>query len=342
MSGWAKLGEALAGTSPARRADIEAKTMNALATRDANVARAKMAMMKARDQAGLGTAFANIGMDNPEDMAVVGRSGVNYSGLTSGMGNMQKQAYREAAVEAATKGDWAAGNANMLGVANGPVEIPKVTGGMLLGNRLVPGGGDVSVTPVGQAQIGADNARGQAALIRANREPASRAGGGGGSGKLSAVQTLRMKSELADIKARKNVALGVLEANAGAVNPAAQANVAKAEASLKALQLEEASLFDRYEGGGAVPSLGERLTPLEPDDGIPEVESAEPMSGPGYYVAADGTQVRVPQERSARVQQVGGKPVVAVTNPAEAKAAWAKLAKGAGLKLPNGTIRWKE
>ncbi len=43
-----------------------------------------------------------------------------------------------------------------------------------------------------------------------------------------------------------------------------------------------------------------------------------------------------------RVTQVGGKPVVRVNSPAEAKAAWAKLKPGSGLMLPNGTIRYKD
>ena len=47
-NGGAKLGEALAGTSGARRADIEAKTINALANRDQNVADARMKMERAR------------------------------------------------------------------------------------------------------------------------------------------------------------------------------------------------------------------------------------------------------------------------------------------------------
>lgn len=253
MSGWGKLGKALAGVSDEDRAEIQAKTINALANRDANVARAQLGMAKARDSARLGDAFKNIGIANPEDMAVISRSGANLNTLGGGMSKIQEQAFRQAAVDAATKGDWASGNAQMLGVASGPVEIPKVAGGMLLSNRLVPGGGTATVTPVGEAQIGADNARGQAALIRANRAPASRAGGGSGgaSGKLSE----RQKGALADIKERKKIAMGVLEATAGAANPVAAGERAKAEKMLQELGAAESAIYDQAEG------LGSRLAP---------------------------------------------------------------------------------
>lgn len=330
MSGWAKLGEALAGTSDARRADIEAKTINALAGRDAAVARAQLGMSKARSDAGLGQSFRNLGIENPDDHANIARSGVNYNGLTAGMANRAKAAYRQAAVEAARAGNWAGANAELTGVANGPIALPSVQGGMLLGNRLVPGGGNVSVTPVGQAQIGADNARGQAALIRANRPPASRGSGGGSSG--APKLTERQKGQLADIKAQKKIAMGVLEATAGAANPASVASRTQAEQALAELNRLESGIYDQQEG------IGERLAPPEPST------TEQPMlEGDTFYNdPATGQQVSVPAPRSARVQQVGGKPVVAVTNPSEAKAAWAKLAPGAGLKLPNGTIRWKE
>ena len=47
-NGWARLGEALAGVTPAKRADIEAKTVGALAQRDRSVAQARMEMEKAK------------------------------------------------------------------------------------------------------------------------------------------------------------------------------------------------------------------------------------------------------------------------------------------------------
>ena len=104
MSGWGKLGQALAGVSDADRADIEAKTVNALANRDANVARARLAMSKARADSRLGSRLTEIGIENGEAMADLERAGVNYNQLTSGMGNRQEQGFRENAVARAAAG----------------------------------------------------------------------------------------------------------------------------------------------------------------------------------------------------------------------------------------------
>jgi hypothetical protein len=332
MSGWSKLGQAIAGVSDADRADIEAKTINALANRDANVARARLAMSKARADSRLGDRFAEIGIESPEAMADLERAGVNYSTLTGGMKNRQEMGFRDAGVARAVAGDWGGANAQMLGVASGPVEIPKVSGGMLLGNRLLPGGGDVSVTPVGAAQINADNARAQASLIRANRVPTSSGGRASAGVKLTEIDKLRLKSALAPITAQKEMVLEKM-------SQGGRASVG-AEDELKALEAAEQAVFDRFDGGGA--ALGERLVPLEPDDGVPVVEAGFATPETWYQDPDTGKQKMVPAARSARVQQVGGKPVVRVNSPTEAKAAWAKLAPGAGLQLPNGTIRWKE
>ena len=332
MSGWGKLGQALAGVSDADRADIEARTVNALANRDANVARARLAMSKARADSRLGSRLTEIGIENGEAMADLERAGVNYNQLTSGMGNRQEQGFRENAVARAAAGDWAGGNAQMLGVASGPVALPSVQGGMLLGNRLVPGGGEVSVTPVGAAQIGADNARAQASLIRANRAPATSSSKSAAGSKLTEIEKLRLKSALAPITAKKEMVLEKMSQGGRAAEGA--------EAALKELEAAEQAVFERFEGGG--PALGERLTPEEPDDGVPVVEPGFASAETWYQDPRTGKQHVAPAERSSRIRQVGGKPVVAVTSPTEAKAAWAKLAPGAGLQLPNGTIRWKE
>jgi hypothetical protein len=337
MSGWGKLGQALAGVSDADRADIEAKTINALANRDANVARARLAMSKARADSRLGDRFAEIGIDNAEAMADLERAGVNYNTLTGGMKNRQEMGFRDAGVARAVAGDWGGANAQMLGVASGPVEIPKVSGGMLLGNRLLPGGGDVSVTPVGAAQINADNARAQASLINANRP---RASGGEGRGaaapKLTEIDKLRLKSALAPITARKEM---ILER----MSQGGRASVG-AEEELKELEAAEQAVFDRFDGGGA--ALGERLVPMEPDDGVPVVEPGFATPETWYQDPSTGKQKMVPTPAAApawrsRIQKVNGKPVVTVNSPVEAKAAWAKLQPGDGLKLPNGTIKWK-
>lgn len=263
-NGWAKLGEALAGVSPAQRAKIEQDTYNALATRDVNTSRAKQAIMKTRELEGLGEHYRALGIDNPDAAAGVSRSGVNLGNLTRGLGDIQEQGFRQAAVNSAAGGNYGGANAQLMGVANGPVALPQVVGGIKLGNRFVEGGGEMVVTPVGAAQIGADNARGRAAIIRAERPPASRATGGksGAAPKLSAIDNLRMKDALAAID----------------------------EEDPDFLEKREA-VYQRFEGGG----MGSRLAP--------EASTREPaMDGPTWYQDPEtGQQRKVasPERRDA-------------------------------------------
>lgn len=181
-NGWEKLGQALAGTSDARRAEIQSDTIASLAARDLKVQQAKQALLKTQGLEGLGQAFTDIGL--PEAYAVPARAGVNLGQYTKAALDQQKHRFHEGAAEYAGAGDWASSNAQLMGLANAPVALPDVKGNMLLSNRLVPGGGEVTVTPVGAAQIAADQARGQAALIRASRPAAS----GGGRRAASAPQ----------------------------------------------------------------------------------------------------------------------------------------------------------
>jgi len=270
-NGWAKLGEALAGVSPAKQAEIEAKTINALATRDANIARTKQAIMKTRELEGLGNSFRDFGIVNPEAAANISRAGINPRNITGAQGDLQAQGFRQAAVDAATAGDFGAGNAQLMGVARGPVEIPKVVGGVMLGNRLVEGGGGMTVTPVGAAQIGADNARGQAALIRANKPAASRSGGGSTAApKLSDIDKLRLKSATAAIDVRREALLGRIATGD-----------TKATSELDALLAEEEAIFAKFEGGGG---LGASLAP---ERGLGD------MGGDTWYQGDDGKQRKV-------------------------------------------------
>ena len=342
-NGWNKLGEALAGIHPARREEIRQQTLQGLARTDSSLANARMDLEKAKhfSQDALGQYFIDIGSDDPvaaaRAQAGVALSGVNYNGLQSGLADRQKIGFRENSVAAALAGDYGAANANLMGVASGPVELPKVSGGMLLSNRLIPGGGDVTVTPIGQSMIDRNAAQGQAAMVRANR-PAASGGGRAGAPKLSAVDSARMKAELRIIDAQIDPVLNDISTYAGATAGPGARKLADAEARLAELQRQQQAIFDKYEGGMAAP-VEMDTTPDEPDDGIPVVDSGrslgQAMAGELYYQSPDGGQ------RNARVRQIDGKAVVSVNNPAEAKAAWGKLKPGAGLMFPDGTIRWK-
>lgn len=101
--------------------------------------------------------------------------------------------------------------------------------------------------------------------------------------------------------------------------------------------LSDADVFTIDETGNWRPNSKRYRPPA--DDGIPVVDNGrglgDVVAGETFYQAPDG------QQRNTRITQVEGRPVVSVSTPEEAKAAWAKLQPGAGLKLPNGTIRWK-
>lgn len=310
-NGWARLGEALAGITPAKRADIEAKTVGALAQRDRSVAQARMEMEKAKhfSQDSLGQYFIDIGSDDPvaaaRAQAGVALSGVNYNGLQSGLADRQKMGFRQGAVDSATAGDFGGANAQLFGVASGPVEIPKVSGGMLLSNRLIPGGGDVSVTPVGQSMIDRNAAQGQAAMVRANR-PAASGGGRAGAPKLSEIDKLRLQSELKALEPQLQAALDEVARNQGATVGPGVRKLAEAQARVAEIQAAQQAIFDKYEGGMAAP-VEMDTTPNEPDDGIPVVDSGrslgQAMAGDVYYQKPGGGQARAPGDPVALRQQ---------------------------------------
>lgn len=101
------------------------------------------------------------------------RAGFDPTKLSGYTGKMQEQGFRGNSVAEALAGNWAGANANLMGVANGPVELASVQGQNLINNRLLPGGGGISTTEQGmagiqanQARAGASNAQAQAALGR--------------------------------------------------------------------------------------------------------------------------------------------------------------------------------
>jgi hypothetical protein len=255
--GWAKLGDMLAGTSDAKRMEIELKTQQRLAQRDSSVANAWLKLDKARQTGKLGESFAEIGMPNPDAYANAQRAGVNVNSMAGAMGNIQKMEARKAAVAAAQAGNFGEANANLFGVASGPQALPQVAGGVVIPNRFEePGIGDLITTPQGASVIAANEARARASDASAGlsnaREQWGPSGGRTAAGglkpqKLSEVQKLRMKSELADITARKKVALDLIADNEGARNPQSEQTLVRARAELKKIQEEEAGVFDKYE-----------------------------------------------------------------------------------------------
>ena len=311
-NGWNKLGEALAGIHPARREEIRQQTLQGLARTDSSLAKARMDLEKAKhfSQDSLGGYFLDIDSEDPEAVARakagIALSGINYNTLEGGAAKLQEQRFRQAARDAAVEGDHGRANNELWGVASGPVEIPKVSGGMLLSNRLIPGGGDVTVTPVGASTIRANDARAQASIINANKPRASGGGSSGAAPKLSEIDKLRLQSELKALEPQLQAALDEVARNQGATAGPGVRKLAEAQARVAEIQAAQQAIFDKYEGGMAAPVEVDD-TPNEPDDGIPVVDSGrslgQAMAGDVYYQKPGGGQARAPDDPVALRQQ---------------------------------------
>ncbi|GEM_PF-2421239 len=171
MQGFADLGRVLAGgvdTSAAYdRGAARAAQLSSL------IAAARTKQAEAQAQTRLPGALVALGL--PADLATVVQGGYNPEQLSGYMGDVQEQGFRGDAVARALAGDFGGANANLFGVANGPQQLATVEGQNLLANRFLPGGGGLTTTQQGQAQIGADQARARASDASAASSYASAA-----------------------------------------------------------------------------------------------------------------------------------------------------------------------
>ena len=335
-NGWSKLGEALAGRSDADKQAIEMKVMGQLAQRDRALAAARMDIEKARALDSLGNHFADLGIANPEAAAGVSRSGINLNTLTSGLGNIQEQGFRQAARDKAIAGDRGGANAELWGVTNNPQVLPRVSGGMLISDAFVPGGGTVTPTAVGQSQIRANDARGQAALTRANR-PASAGGGRApAAGKLSQIDAMRLKQELRPLEAVMELVMDTLAREAGRPNSAAAVS---ARAKLEQLQAAQNAIFDKYEGRGAAPAAGAVDFVIdEPQNLPPQVVAALPSLAAQLAPPPEASDAINPRLFDAfQGSLTGQQPPARPTSKEE----YDRLPKGTRFVAPDGTTRVK-
>lgn len=162
-NGWGSLGEAFAGGGARQERAYQAGQTRAaqLATLLAG-AQIKRDEAMARDQ--LQASIGGVVSDPAQAslLATALRGGFDPTKITGYTGDVQEQGFRGDAVTRALAGDWAGANANLVGVANGPVELASIQGQNLINNRLLPGGGGVSTTEQGRAGMLADAARARA------------------------------------------------------------------------------------------------------------------------------------------------------------------------------------
>jgi hypothetical protein len=162
-NGWASLGEAFAGGGAGQDRAYQAGQTRAaqLATLLAG-AQIKRDEAMARDQleSSIGGAVADPAQANL--LATVLRGGFDPTKISGYTGATQEQDFRQGAVARSLAGDFGGGNAYLMGVANGPVDLAAIQGQNLINNRLLPGGGGISTTDQGRASIAADAARARA------------------------------------------------------------------------------------------------------------------------------------------------------------------------------------
>jgi hypothetical protein len=157
------LGEALAGGgSRDERAYQGGQTRAAQLASLLAGAQIKRDEAMARDQFQASLADAGYAPEQASVLSNAFRAGFNPTQLSGYRGELQEQDFRQGAVARALAGDFGGGNAYLMGVANGPVELASIQGQNLINNRLLPGGGGVITTDQGRASIAADAARARA------------------------------------------------------------------------------------------------------------------------------------------------------------------------------------
>jgi len=124
--------------------------------------------------AGLAAAFGGFGLTEPEasGAGTLAQAGFNPSEVANLITGMQKVSSQRNAAKAALSGDYNAANANLFGTANGPQALSKVEDGVTLNPLVTPDQNSFTPTDIGQAMIGADNARAAASYASAARQRA--------------------------------------------------------------------------------------------------------------------------------------------------------------------------
>ena len=97
---------------------------------------------------------------------IVSKLSGEFANYQLGKEREQKIGFRGDAVEAFKGGDWNLGNANLAGVATGPLTLTDVDGNQVVRNKYRDDG-TVAPTNVGLAEAFSKNASGQASLARA-------------------------------------------------------------------------------------------------------------------------------------------------------------------------------
>lgn len=157
-NGWERLGRALGGSRAASDAAFRQRLGDnlTLGSRDQALQQAIMETVAKRgirerlEGAGVDPAQAALG-----EFVLQGGMGSDYSAFQQGRLREQEMGFRQSAVDAPTLD---AANRYLVGVANGPVDLTKISGGTAYNPLVSPGSAPMVTTAVGDSVIGANRA----------------------------------------------------------------------------------------------------------------------------------------------------------------------------------------
>lgn len=124
------------------------------------------AIMEQQQRLALQAIDADPSIPRPVKNMVLGKVAGEFANAALAEQRQQETGFRSSAVSAALAGDWNAGNANMLGVANGPVALTDVDGGLIVRNKFRDDA-RVETNAVGASQVAENFAQADAAAARA-------------------------------------------------------------------------------------------------------------------------------------------------------------------------------
>ena len=341
--GWGRagaiLGDIITGGAKRRAEDTYQKEMGASIANAMNWNKAVQERAKAVARDGLGDAVSGY-FEDPKEAALA--NAILGSADTMNMHNLggsMRPGYRGLVSEQAQamkNGDYTRANAitDMLGGKEyHPVTVNAQ--GVAYDPSATLGDITFKTTPVADAAIGATNTLGTQRLAAAD---ASRVRAGAYANNQNAHAGVYRAQEAAGGFSDNNVvgqAKQVID----------EINAEGAKNGLPPLSAEqEAQVMTGIRYGRPI-----NVKQLRGDkSGLASILGIQPVAPKPFSLLDSGTgfdpsaqHAPQPKLRSQRIQQINGKPVVSVSNPAEAKAAWNALNPGGGLMLPNGTIKWK-
>lgn len=171
LQGWGALGDMLAGnvgTPGVYDTALKGAAATDKAMMDARRARSMAIIdgVRADNFVQIPTMGGELGISDAQ-ARLMAAGGGNAQQLAGALGGLQGQGFRQAAVDAAVLGDPGAANAQLFGVANGPVDLTKITDGMAFNPIAAPADAGMAVTPLGEATIRQRDASAAASGARA-------------------------------------------------------------------------------------------------------------------------------------------------------------------------------